>query len=216
MTIMSFFTDFIPKVSRLRFGFGAKNGYLDITEMQFLALDFEMTGLDPESDHIVSVGWIPIRNFNIELEGAFYTTICSPKSVGDSATIHGLHDHEIRNGKALCDIVDVLTEKYQNYTLVMHHAELDLKFLQRALSLCGYNKRNISYADTLVIEKRRLQRTGQPLVWDSLTLSTCLRRHGLPGSRQHDALNDALSCAQLFLCQLEKYQSEYIRNQMSD
>lgn len=183
-----------------------------MAKMKFLALDFEMTGLDPESDHIVSVGWIPIRNFNIEMEGAFYTPIVSPESVGDSAAIHGLHDHEVRNGRALCEMIDVLTEEYHDHTLVMHHAELDLKFLQRAFSLCGFEKRNISYADTLVIEKRRLQRTGQPLAWDSLTLPVCLSRHGLPGSRQHNAFNDAFSCAQLFLCQLEKYQSEYIRN----
>lgn len=209
---MRFFTDIIPRISGFRFGFGAKNNDLNIAEMQFLALDLEMTGLDPESDHIVSVGWIPIRNLNIELDGAFYSTIYSPKSVGDSAAVHGLHDHDISNGPALCEMVDVLTEKYHDYTLVMHHAELDLKFLRRAFSLCGFDRRNISYADTLVIEKRRLQRTGQPLVWDSLTLQACLSRHGLPGSRQHDAFNDAFSCAQLFLCQLEKYQSEYIRN----
>lgn len=212
MTLVRFFTDFITKMSGSLFGFGAKNNHLDIAEMQFLALDFEMTGLDPESDHIVSVGWVPIRHFSIELERAFYTTIYSPKSVGDSAPIHGLHDNEISNGSALCEMINVLTENYHDYTLVMHHAELDLKFLQRAFSLCGFEKQNISYADTLVIEKRRLQRTGQPLAWDGLTLPVCLSRHGLPVSRKHNAFNDAFSCAQLFLCQLEKYQSEYIRN----
>jgi DNA polymerase III subunit epsilon len=212
VTTMRYFTDFIPKITGSIFGFSAKNSNLNISETRFLALDFEMTGLDPESDHIVSVGWIPIRNFNIELEGAFYTTINSPKSVGDSAAIHGLHDHDIRNGLALCEVVAVLSDMYHDYTIVMHHAELDLKFLQRAFSVCGVNNRYISYADTLIIEKRRLLRTGQPLGWDSLTLPACLSRHGLPGSKQHNAFNDAFSCAQLFLCQLEKYQSEYVRN----
>ena len=44
----------------------------------------------------------------------------------------------------LCETVDVFTEKYQNYTLVIHHADMELKFLQRVLSLGGHNKRNIS------------------------------------------------------------------------
>ncbi|MEX1196281.1 MAG: 3'-5' exonuclease [Pseudohongiellaceae bacterium] len=176
--------------------------------MFFLSVDFEMTGMDSDHDSIVSVGWVPIRKLAIDLEDAFHCLIKAPLSVGDSAGIHGIHDYELKRGLSLCDVVGSLLDDYREYTLVFHHADLDLRFLQSAISGCGKRLECISFMDTMDIERRRLLRTGRALKWDSLTLENCLKRHGLPAGNQHEALGDAFSCAQLFLCQVASYRNK--------
>jgi DNA polymerase III subunit epsilon len=178
--------------------------------MKFLAIDLEMTGLNASHDHIVSIGWVPIRNLQIDIELAYSSLISTPTSVGNSATVHGIHDHQLRDGASLKDVMEILVRQFTGYTLIFHHAALDLEFLQRSIKRSGMEGFSFDFLDTLVIERKRLSRVGYPLRWDSLTLSCCLERHGLPMGKQHEALSDAFACAQLFLCQLQKYQGEYI------
>ena len=59
-----------------------------------LAIDLEMTGLDPSTDAIVSIGWVPIDQGAIDLGGASEVGLAADtsRSVGHSATIHGIRD----------------------------------------------------------------------------------------------------------------------------
>ena len=42
----------------------------DVSELPLLALDLETTGLDPRTDQILSVGFVPVDGLRIELGGA--------------------------------------------------------------------------------------------------------------------------------------------------
>lgn len=200
----------LPKIDLTGMRFYSRKQENKYSELRFLAVDLEMTGLDPDRDYIVSVGWVPIHRLSIELDEAFYSLIKAPSSVGSSAAIHGLHDHQVREGRALCDVLKLLKEKYSDYILIFHHADLDLKFLRNGFKKCDKEFSDMPYVDTMANERKRLMRTGNVLKWNSLTLASCLERHGLPAGRQHESLGDAFSCAQLFLCQVAKYSGAYI------
>jgi DNA polymerase III subunit epsilon len=169
----------------------------------FLAIDLELTGLNPRRDHIVSVGWVPIRGQEIILADARHYLINSPASVGQSAIYHGLHDHQLTSGHDLTDILTKLLTQYAGYVLVAHHSKLDEQFLRMGCQRSFAKTPRFTFIDTLQMEWQRLLRQGKVVKHDALTLPNCLQRHGLPPMPHHHALEDAYSCALLLLSQLK-------------
>lgn len=160
-----------------------------------LALDLETTGLDPDLDHVVSLGWVPIEHRQVVLAGAAHVLVRPPGPIGESATIHGLTDAHVADAPPLGDVLPSLLDALSGRVLVAHHAPMEVGFLGRALP--GFAP---SYVDTLAVE-RRLHRDRE-LPPGFLRLDASRRRHGLPSYAAHSALSDALAAAELLLAQV--------------
>ena len=106
-----------------------------IRETRLLAIDLEMTGLDPQSDSILTMGWVPVDAGGIVLDGAGEVAVAATagEAVGDSATIHGIRDCDRDRGvgsdAALTELVNALAGR----VALFHHAPLDTGFLDHAL-----------------------------------------------------------------------------------
>lgn len=174
-----------------------------VNETNFLVIDLELTGLNPKQDHIISFGWVPIRKREIILADARHYLINTPVSVGQSAVIHGLHDKDLKNSNELCDILTELLRLYAGYIFVAHHSILESSFLQMACQRCFGKAPKLIFIDTLKIEWQRMNKREALITQDTLRLTSCLERHKLPVSSQHHALEDAYSCAMLFLSQIQ-------------
>ena len=174
-----------------------------VQQTDFLALDLELTGLNPRKDHIVSIGWVPIKAQEIVLAEARHYLICSPVSVGQSAVYHGLHDHQLVNGKELSQVLTELLTDYAGFVFVAHHSQLDEQFLRIACERCFGKAPRFKFIDTMKMEWQRLLRQGKVVKHDALKLPSCLKRHNLPEMTNHHALEDAYSCALLLLSQLK-------------
>jgi len=177
-----------------------------ISEVNLLAIDIEMTGLNPKKDQMVSIGVIPIINAQIQPKLAQYKLIKIQGSVGQSAIIHGVLDSDLKYANALSigEVLLWLFEQCQDKVLVAHHAPLDLQFLQHALLSTQTHSQPLLAIDTLHIDKERQQRKHQVLETGSLRLNACRSRYNLPVYNAHNALTDALACAELLLAQLSK------------
>jgi len=175
-----------------------------ISEIKLLALDIEMTGLDSKKDQMVSIGVIPIINAKIQPKLAQYKLIKIQGTVGQSAVIHGVLDRHLDNALPLQEVLQWLFEQCQDKVIVAHYASLDLQFLQQ--SLVGAAKQSFALfaIDTLLIDKKRELRKHQSLNTSSLRLNACRERYNLPIYNAHNALTDALACAELLLAQLSK------------
>lgn len=169
-----------------------------------LVVDLELTGLHPKKDYIVSMGWVPIRERTIVLAEAKYHLILSPVSVGQSATIHGLHDRDLKDARPLRETLADFLKDAKGYVFAAHNARLDAAFLQHAYKRCYGDAPQMHFIDTLAIERRRLLRNDQTIKHNGLTLSACLRRHRLPWGDNHNALEDAYHCALLLLAQISQ------------
>lgn len=174
-----------------------------VQQAPFLVLDFELTGLNPRKDHIVSIGWVPIRQQEIVLSEARHYLINSPVSVGQSAVYHGLHDHQLKQGHDLADVLKEMLSHYSGYIFVAHHSGLDEQFLRFACLRCFGKTPRFKFIDTMQMEWQRLLRQGKVVQHDALKLPNCLKRHGLPDMVNHHALEDAYSSALLLLSQLK-------------
>ena len=175
----------------------------DHTSLRLLAVDLETTGLDPDHDRIVSIGFVPVDGTSIVLSGAGQLVVRGTTSVGQSATVHGLTDDRVAAGLDLPAALDVLLGALSGRVLLAHHAAIEQGFLDVACRrVHGQHLPSVA-VDTMALEHRLLTTgwTQEPAA-GSLRLAAARARHGLPRYRAHDALTDALACAELYLAQV--------------
>jgi DNA polymerase-3 subunit epsilon len=167
-----------------------------------MAIDLEMTGLDPIHDQVISIGLVPIINGVIPLEKAQHMMISISGSVGHSATVHGIVDNQLHMALTLAEAIDWFLSQTKGYILVAHHAPLDIQFIQQQLIRCFGQSIPLVFIDTLAIEKKRCLMQQSVLKEGSLRLNASRERYRLPVYSAHNALIDALSCAELLLAQV--------------
>ena len=167
-----------------------------------LAVDVETTGLTPGRDQLVSVGWVPVTGRVIDLSGARHFLVAGAE-VGDSATLHGVTDDDIaRDGVDLADILDELDRALEGRALLAHFAQMETGFLDHAYKRVrgtGRRFRAGEVVDTFVLERRHMERMGTYPRGEDLRLARVRQRYGLPAYGNHDALTDAIACAELYL-----------------
>ncbi len=173
-----------------------------IAKAPLMAMDLEMTGLDPLQDQILSIALIPIDNYSLNLASAEQQLLQIRGSVGQSATIHGILDNQLHQAVTIEEAMDWFWQSIQGRVLVAHNAPLDCRFLQQSLHGIYQQKLWLPAIDTLRLEKQRLLRAHSVLKEGSLRLGACRERYGLPVYGAHSALTDALACGELLLAQL--------------
>lgn len=177
---------------------------LSINDCRFVVIDLETTGLNANTDYIVSIGWVVIEAQEIVLAEAKHYLIASPISVGQSAVYHGLHDHQLKDARELSEVLTELLKTFAGAVFVAHHAQIEQQFIAVACQRLFGKALKLQFVDTMALEWQRLQQQGKVLKNRDLQLNACLARHQLPTSQQHHALADAFSCALLLLCQLKQ------------
>lgn len=175
---------------------------LTVREARLLAIDLEMTGLEPKKDHILSFGWVAISGLEIDLSTARHVLVKSDASVGQSATIHGLRRCDCADGVPLKEALQTLLKAVEGRVPLFHHAGLDSAFLKQALATCQLAPWQKLALDTLKIERQRLQNRGEVIPAQRLSLEGCRDAYRLPSAPGHNALEDALATAELFLAQV--------------
>ncbi len=173
----------------------------DYRQLEFLALDLEMTSLDASSGEIVSIGYVPIIEGEIDISQGFSSLVSNTQTVGDSATIHHICDRHAAQGIEPEDMFPPLFEAMRGRVLLLHCANLDLAFLDRYCRDIYQVHFFCSVVDTMSLEIRRLARQQQVVGAGQLRLYQCRERYGLPRYRAHSAYTDALATAELFLAQ---------------
>lgn len=178
-----------------------------LRDLPLLALDLETTGLDPVRGEIVAVGMVPVDGTVVRLDGAWQSVVrpAVGRGVGDSATVHGLTDDAVAAGCALSDVVSRVLGELSGRVLLAHHAAIEVGFLSRACRRVGRDFPEVRVVDTVRLHRRVLGR-GRSLGHvgeDELRLGSARAHLGLPSYPDHDALTDALACAELYLAQVE-------------
>ncbi|MCK0110869.1 DNA polymerase III subunit epsilon [Ornithinimicrobium sp. F0845] len=177
-----------------------------VRDLELVAVDLETTGLDPSSHEILSIGVVPVRRGVIELGGARQYAVrpSGPTGVGSSATVHGITDDEAAAAAPLAEILPQLLTDLEGRVLLAHHATIETGFLAAACRATSHEVPALTVVDTVRLQRRVLQRgrTRGHVADEELSLAAARRHFGLPRYRSHDALTDALACAELYLAQV--------------
>ncbi|SDL68249.1 DNA polymerase III, epsilon subunit [Corynebacterium mycetoides] len=182
------------------FGFGAPRR--ETVGDALLAVDVETTGLTPGKHQLVSIGWVPVDGRVIDLSAARYF-VFSGTAVGDSATIHGVTDDDISShGTDARVILDEFSRALEGRRLLAHFAQMEVGFISHAMKQVAgraWRLRDRDVVDTFAFERRHMERMGTYPRGEDLRLARVRQRYGLPDYRNHNALTDAIACAELYL-----------------
>ena len=176
----------------------------------FVALDCEMTGLDPKREEILSIGAVRLRESRVVLQERFYQVFkpaeaVSPKEV---ILIHGLGQEEVSRGRPLPEALGALLDFLGDSVVVGHYTEFDLAFLNAALiKHRGEPLPNPALDTRLLYRWWWHQRPGAPPGPTDESLQTIVGELDLPRYPAHHAFYDALSTGLLFLKLVEAFEA---------
>ena len=175
-----------------------------LDDLRLLAVDIETTGLDTRRDRVLSIGWVPVDGGRVVLGGAGRAVVRDGAGVGQSAAVHGLTDDRLAGGEPLEDVVARLLSALTGRVLLAHFARIETGFLGSVCERVWGAPLACVVVDTFELERREVVQGGG---WGSepeagaLRLWAARERRGLPVYRAHEALTDALACAELYLAQ---------------
>jgi DNA polymerase-3 subunit epsilon len=161
-------------------------------------LDFEATGLDLATDHIVSYGLVPVEHGRAQVGSALYRVVRPPVQPSvESIRVHGIRPGELLEAPPLEDVAQELIDALAGRTLVAHAAWIEIELLGRVCRPHGVKAPKVA-VDVLDLAGRLgvlPERGGAP----SFRLADLAEECGVPVTRTHHALSDALLTAQVFL-----------------
>jgi DNA polymerase III epsilon subunit family exonuclease len=165
-------------------------------DSEYLALDFETTGLDPALERIVEIGALRFCIAGTELrEEATLASLANPgKSMpAVAAAVHGLGDDDVEGAPSFPELAPALLALARDAIIVAHNAPFDLSFLRSELALCGLEAGWFRAIDT-----RAAAKSAFPAL-RSYRLGDLATELGIDRGSAHRALDDARTCAHLLL-----------------
>ena len=162
---------------------------------EFASLDFETTGLDRERDAVVSFGVVPVREGRVVVGKAIHQLVVPevPSSV-ESMRIHGILPKDLEQALPLAVAGETLHAALTGRFLLAWFASVEIGFLGRFYGgkPRSWVRRTIDVRQ-MAIELEHLDQDVRQ------SLSSAAERYGVPVANAHEALDDAMVTAQLFL-----------------
>ena len=166
---------------------------------EYVAIDCETTGLNPKKDEIISLAAVLIKDKKILLSKSLYLKI-KPKSEIQKESIK---IHKIR----ACELLDALDTKeaierflyfIKNRPLVGYYLEFDINMINKyTKKFFGFKLPNekIEVSGLYYDKKQKIIPQG----YIDLRFDTILKDLNIPKFSAHNAFNDALMTAMMFL-----------------
>ncbi len=177
-----------------------------IADYDYVVVDTELTGLSRRRDEIVSIGAIHIKNLQIMAGQTFYTLIQPEHKIDatDSTIIHRITPQELLEAPKIEEILPGFVDFCGKALLVGHYIDLDTGFLNKECQRFFKAKLKSPGLDTI-----RLAQIYTELNWQhhddrfnfnvSYNLTDLCKQYKLPLFPAHNALQDALQTAYLFI-----------------
>ena len=180
----------------------------NVTQHELISVDFETTGLTT-SDQIISMGFCPINQLTISLKSCRHFLVNAQSSPSDkSITIHGITHDDLDNGVSTTLALKDFLTLCQGKIIVAHFHKIERQFIQSLTYQLTGNYLNLNILDTFQIAKNSMQRRQQAITPNSLRLFNLRKSYHLPFYKAHNALEDAISTAELLLAQISSMDSE--------
>lgn len=194
---------------------GLVSGDTAIVNTPMVAMDFETTGMNADTDEIVSIGLVPFSLHHIFCRESAHWLVKPKQALTEgSVVIHGITHSDINAAPDLEAILEALLTAIAGRIPVVHYRHIEREFLAQALLDRLGEPITFPVIDTMAIEYNVL-RCRQGLVDrllkrspGGLRLGDCRERYGLPNYHAHHAPTDALATAELLQAQIAYHFSE--------
>jgi len=155
---------------------------------EYVAFDFETTGVDPGRNHIIEIGAVRFSS-----EGVFtreFNSLVRPIGKVSASEIHGIREGDVLGAPSFSEILPTFVEFIDGAVLVAHNATFDIGFLESELSQLGIHDSEVEAICTMRL-------FGSMFPSGPRRLVECLEFFGIEVGAAHQALDDAQMTAKL-------------------
>ena len=169
------------------------------TEEEFVSFDCETTGLNIKKDEILSMGAVKIIKDKIQLSESFERFLMPIHSISEeSIKIHHIRPCDMENTIEAKQAIEEFLHFLGNRTIVGYYIAFDIAMINRYLKkIIGTTLPNKSIELSSMYYKRYQKKSSHEFV--DLKFDSIMASLNLPRLGQHDALNDAVMSAMMYL-----------------
>lgn len=173
-----------------------------LAECDFVVLDLETTGIDVDTDRVISVGAVRVNQGRIHLGKAFSERINpGPDMATGAVTVHGITPDMLAAARPEAEVFDEFIDYIGHGIIVGHNVGFDLHFLNQHMQ-----RRHGIKLHNLVIDTVRLCRElllpsdpfGIGRNIGKCRLDALAEQFGIAQPERHIASGDALVTAMIF------------------
>ncbi|MEZ8128947.1 3'-5' exonuclease [Enterovibrio norvegicus] len=207
----------VPLLERF-YDVGVVSGDTPLSEVQFVALDLETTGLDPQNNDIVSIGLVPFTLSRIHCREAKHWIVKPRKPLEeDSVCFHGITHSDVSDAPDFQRVLEEVLSHLEGKIVVVHYRRIEREFLDTAVKQRLGEGLLFPVIDTLEVESWYYRKPSNKF-WSwllkkplkSIRLADSRRRYNLPFYQGHNALTDAVATAELLQAQVaHRFRPDY-------
>jgi DNA polymerase-3 subunit epsilon len=166
---------------------------------EVVVFDCETTGLDPQKDHIVSIGAVKIRGDKILTDQALHIFVQQKKGIAhESIKIHQIRNCDLHDAVAIEEAIESFLHFIGNRTLAGYYLEFDVAMINKyTKKIFGITLPNKQEEVSALYYDKKISTIPQGNI--DLRFDTIVANLALPRLKAHDALNDAIMTAMMYL-----------------
>jgi DNA polymerase-3 subunit epsilon len=167
-----------------------------MTDLPFVAIDVEATGLDPNEDRVIEVACVVFAGGTVERHG-WMINPGRPISE-ESRAVHNISDDDVRDAPPFAGVAEQILAVLRRGVPLAYNADFDRAFLMAEFARAGVDRSD-------VVALRKGVDWLDPLTWarelqqaeKSKSLASVAERLGIEAGTAHRAVDDAHTAAQV-------------------
>jgi len=164
-------------------------------ETKYIVFDCETTGLNIETDRILSIGAVAIENSQIIVSDFFEIFLKQDVFNAESVEFHGILKEGKEEKFVEAEAIIQFLKFVKNATLVGHQINFDIEMINEALSRLNLGALKNQYMDIGLMHQKFIDDTSI----ESISLDELCKTYKVKKNGRHTASGDAYITALLFL-----------------
>ena len=166
---------------------------------EYIVFDTETTGLNPKKDDIVSIGAVKIKDNKILTSQTFEVFIKNSCEMSSrSIEIHRIRPIDLQNAKTTENAIREFLDFIGSRPLVGYYLEFDVSMINKYIKpMLGITLPNKKIEVSEIYFDQTISLIPQGNI--DLRFDTILKNCGVPDMGVHNAVNDAIMTAMIFL-----------------
>lgn len=168
-------------------------------EDEVVVFDTETTGLNPKKDEILSIGAVKLKGNKILMSQKFELFVKPTREVGEqSIKIHQIRNIDLENGCEPREAIEQFLHFIGARPLVGYYLEFDIKMINKYVKpWLGINLPNPQIEVSGLYHDKKIKFIPDGVI--DLRFDVMMKELGLPIFGKHDALNDAVMTAMMYI-----------------
>jgi DNA polymerase III subunit epsilon len=166
---------------------------------EYVCFDCETTGLNPRKDDIISIGAVIIKN-NTIISSKKFVRFVKPKTKlqAEAIKIHHIRVCDLEDAEDIDDVIEEFINFIGNRPLVGYYLEFDVAMINKYLKpKLGISLPNKMHEVSAIYHDYKIEIIPQSHI--DLRFNTIMEELKIPSLGKHDAYNDAIMTAMIFL-----------------